>query len=237
MEFIEPILSIAKQIYDVAKNVKANKKRCLRVSERVRALDSLVTSIEKREKTKNSTKVEEILSRLSTTLKSTKEHIDKYASAKLVERILKSSSHEDDFDIVNERLDDAYRELSLALQVEQGEVLYKVFHLTQKEKEEDKREDEEELKKREGLLLIFCDAISLTCLATRRRFEALQWSKSHSPSSAYVSKAHMWLRAREVIEPRAFVSVQCDEIEKVKLTDEHFNTANHLNTCHILEQQ
>ncbi|XP_029009933.1 mixed lineage kinase domain-like protein [Betta splendens] len=145
MDFIEPILSIATQIYEVAENVKANKKRCHRVSERVKALESLVRSIKKREKPQSGGEVATALRDLSFTLISAQKLMDKYASAKWVERILKSSSHGDEFDSVNERLNDAYQVLSVALQVQQGDVLCKVFELGSRE--EDRREDEEELKK------------------------------------------------------------------------------------------
>lgn len=150
MEFIEPILSIAQTIYKMVENVKANKKRCRRVSDRVKALENLVRSIKKTGKAETTANVEKALRELSSILNSAQELIDKYSSAKWVERILKSSSHGDEFDIVNERLNDAYQELSLSLQVEHGNVLYKVFELSSREKEEDKREDEEELKKCEG---------------------------------------------------------------------------------------
>ncbi|KAK2842819.1 hypothetical protein Q5P01_013019 [Channa striata] len=41
MDFIEPILPIASQIYTLVETVKASKKRCRRVSDRVRALEDL----------------------------------------------------------------------------------------------------------------------------------------------------------------------------------------------------
>lgn len=150
MDFIEPILSIASQIYKLVETVKANKKRCRRVSDRVKALDNLVRSIKKRGKVEPSADVETALRELSFTLKSAQELIEKYASAKWMVRILKSSSHGDEFDSVNERLNDAYQVLSVSLQVEQSNVLHKVFELSSREKEEDRREDEEELKKCEG---------------------------------------------------------------------------------------
>ncbi|XP_026220325.1 mixed lineage kinase domain-like protein [Anabas testudineus] len=147
MEFIEPILCISTQIYDLVEKVKANKKRCRRVSDRVKALDNLVRSIKNRGKVEPTADVETALKELSFTLTSAQELIEKYASAKWMERILRSSSHGDEFDSVNERLSDAYQVLSVSLQVEQGNMLYKVFELGSKEKEQEKREDEEQLKK------------------------------------------------------------------------------------------
>lgn len=150
MDFVDPILSIASQIYDLVENVKANKKRCRRVCNRVKALEELVKSIKQ-----TSPEVEKALRELSVTLQSAQELIRKYASANLVERILHSSNHGDEFNSVNERLNDAFQVLSGALQVEQGNMLYEVFKQTTREKEDqlDGREDDAELKTCEGKLI------------------------------------------------------------------------------------
>lgn len=151
MDFVDPILSIASQIYDLVENVKANKKRCRRVCNRVKALEELVKSIKQ-----TPPGVEKPLRELSVTLQSAQELIRKYASANLVERILNSSNHGDEFNSVNERLNDAFQVLSGALQVEQGNMLYEVFKQTTREKEDqlDGREDDAELKTCEGKLIM-----------------------------------------------------------------------------------
>ncbi|XP_044211855.1 mixed lineage kinase domain-like protein [Thunnus albacares] len=148
MDFIDPILSIASQIYTLVDNVKANKKRCRRVAQRVKALDELVRSIKKREMV-HIYVVEKALKELSITLESAQELIKKYTLANWMERILNSSSHGDEFSTVNERLNDAFQVLSGALQVEQGNMLYQVFELASREKEDevDGRTDDAELKK------------------------------------------------------------------------------------------
>ncbi|XP_070763690.1 mixed lineage kinase domain-like protein [Enoplosus armatus] len=148
MDLVDPILSIASQIYTLVENVKANKKRCRRVGHRVKALEELVRSIKQRELEQTSANVEKALQELCITLRSAQELIKKYTAAKWVERILKSSSHGDEFDSVNERLNDAFQVLSGALQVEQGNMLYQVFELASREKEDevDGREDDAELK-------------------------------------------------------------------------------------------
>ncbi|KAM8750441.1 mixed lineage kinase domain-like protein isoform 1-T3 [Acanthopagrus schlegelii] len=146
MDYIEPILSIASQIYTLVETVKANKKRCQRVSERVRALGDLVGSIKKKEQISDD--VEKALKELSITLESAQKLITKFTTAKWVKRILKSSSYGDDFNSLNERLNDAFQVLSGALQVEQGNLLIDVFKQTTRERqdEEDRREDDKELK-------------------------------------------------------------------------------------------
>lgn len=149
MDFIEPILSVASSIYDLVENVKANKKRCRRVCERVRALEDLVKSIKKREQGLSSGQVEKALRELSITLTSAQEIIQKYTLAKWVERVVYSSSHGDEFNSLNERLNDAFQSLSGALQVEQGNMLYQVFELSSRERQDqvDQREDDTELKR------------------------------------------------------------------------------------------
>lgn len=149
MDLIDPLLSIASQIYTLVENVKANKKQCQRVSQRVKALEELVRSIKKREPGQTSAEVKKVLKELQITLESAQELIKKYTMANWVERILKSSSHGDEFKSVNERLNDAFQVLSGALQVEQGNTLYQVFELTFREKEDevDQKEDHKELTK------------------------------------------------------------------------------------------
>lgn len=149
MEVIDPILSIACEIYTLVENVKANKKRCHRVSCRVHALEELVRSIRERELVKTSADVERALKELCITLKSAQELINTFTMANWVERFLKCNSHGDEFNSVNERLNDAFQVLSGALQVEQGNMLYQVFELSSREKEDqvDGKDDDAELKR------------------------------------------------------------------------------------------
>ncbi|XP_018516011.1 mixed lineage kinase domain-like protein [Lates calcarifer] len=171
MDFIEPILSVASEIYALVEKVKANRKRCRRVSDRVKALEELVRSIRQRKMVQ--TEVEKPLKELSITLKSAQQLIKKYTLANWVERILNSSSHGDEFSCVNERLNDAFQVLSGALQVEQGNMLYKVFELTSREKEDevDGREDDTELK---TLLLEYMKTQQERTEAMLREFESVK---------------------------------------------------------------
>lgn len=149
MDYVEPIFSIASQIYTLVENVKANKKRCHRVVERVKALEGLVKSIKQRDAVEHSAEVENALKGLSITLKSAQGLIEKYTLSNLVKRILKSSSHGDEFNSVNDRLNDAFQSLALALQLENGNQVFMVFEQIsrQNEDEVDSREDDAELKR------------------------------------------------------------------------------------------
>ncbi|TNN38732.1 Mixed lineage kinase domain-like protein [Liparis tanakae] len=147
MDFIEPILGIASEIYSLVEKVKANKKRSQRVCRRVKALDELVRSIEKREAGQTAAEVETALRELSFTLKSAKALIEKYTPASWVKRFLKAGDHEDEFNSLNERLNDAFQVLSGSLQLEQGSMLRQVFRMASREKEDevDRKEDDAEL--------------------------------------------------------------------------------------------
>ncbi|XP_071776827.1 mixed lineage kinase domain-like protein [Centroberyx gerrardi] len=149
MDFIDPILSVATTIYSLCEEVKANKKRCQRVAQRVRALQELVMSVQQRGPGRTSADVDRALTELHVTLTSAEELIRKYTSANLIQRMLKSYSHGDDFGSVNERLNDAFQVLSGFLQVEQGDLLYQVFEMSSRQEEDrvDGREDEAELMK------------------------------------------------------------------------------------------
>ncbi|XP_008304936.1 mixed lineage kinase domain-like protein [Stegastes partitus] len=149
MDVIDPILNIATEIYCLVEKVKANKKRCRRVSQRVKALEDLVSSIQQKKAVRTCVEVEKALKELRITLESAQELIKRYTLATWVERILNSNSHGDEFSSVNERLNDAFQILSGALQVEHSNMLYKVFELTSREKEDevDRMEDEKELQR------------------------------------------------------------------------------------------
>uniref|UniRef100_A0A096LY89 Protein kinase domain-containing protein n=1 Tax=Poecilia formosa TaxID=48698 RepID=A0A096LY89_POEFO len=181
MDYVEPILSITSQIYTLVEKVKANKKRCCRVLERVKALEDLVKSIKQRNEVNHSAEVETSLKGLSITLKSAQELIEKYTLSNLVKRILKSSSHGDEFNSVNERLNDAFQSLALALQLEHGNQLFRVFEQIsrQKEDEADSREDDAELKRR--ILQQQRQQFSHTVKATRETY-----SITHTDSSKLV---------------------------------------------------
>lgn len=149
MDLIEPILSIASEIYTLVETVKANKKRCRRVAKRVEALEKLLRSIKDRQAVQTSADVETALKELSITLASAQELIKKYTSAKWVNRIVNSSSLGDEFSSVNERLNDAFQVLSGSLQLEQANTLFQVFELASRQREDqlDGRDDDAELKK------------------------------------------------------------------------------------------
>nr|XP_014266786.2 uncharacterized protein LOC101466611 isoform X2 [Maylandia zebra] len=142
MDTLEPIWSTFSGIYTLAENVKANKKRCQRISVRVKALEDVVKSI-----TEFSPEVKKAVEELILTLESTQRLIEKYTAANLVERILKSGSHGEEFDTVSERLNDAYQALCLALQSEQSKMLYEVFRQRETEDEMDGKEDDTEMTK------------------------------------------------------------------------------------------
>lgn len=150
MDAVKPVLRLASEIYALVEKVKANKKRCRRVSDRVRALEKLVRSFSRREPGGNSAGVEQALRELSVTLASAQQLIKKYTLSNWVERVLSSRSHGDEFSSVNERLNDAFQVLVGAEQLQQGNLLARVFELSsrQREDEDDRREDDRELETR-----------------------------------------------------------------------------------------
>lgn len=173
MDFIDPILSIACAIYGLVENVKANKKRCRRLADRVKALEDLVKSAKNRKAVLKSEVVETALSELKFTLDSVRELIERYTQASWIQRILKSGSHMDGFSTVNERLNDAFQVLSGALQVEHSNMLHEVFEVSNRKKQDDMdgQDDEEELKR---LLLEYMQKQEENMEAMRRDFEEVK---------------------------------------------------------------
>lgn len=147
MDFVDPILTIAEKLYDLCGEVKANKKRCRRLAQRVSTLVELVKAIKLNGLGKNPELVQRGLRELKVTLESAEEVVKKYASSSCMKRIVKAYDIGEEFGCLNERLNDAAQLLSLALQVEQRERMDQVFKedRRRKEDEDDRRYDYEEL--------------------------------------------------------------------------------------------
>ncbi|XP_024155206.1 mixed lineage kinase domain-like protein isoform X2 [Oryzias melastigma] len=147
MEAIEPILTIVKGIYDLLETVKANKKRSQRICDRVKALEKIIRSIQTQKKVVETADVKSIIEDLTVTLNGAQNLLEKHACSNWMKRAIRKGYYEEEFNHVNERLNDAFQNLSLTLNVEHEDTIHKVFDkVTQKmEDEEDKRKDEEEL--------------------------------------------------------------------------------------------
>ncbi|GLD61693.1 vegetative cell wall protein gp1-like protein [Lates japonicus] len=127
MDNIELILSICSTIYQAVENTKANKDRCQRVAQRVKALEELVLTIKQRGPGQISPTVDKALRELWGTLLYARDLITKYSKIKGVKGFLKSKNHEEQFATVNEKLTDNLQVLSGALQIEHGNILYRVY--------------------------------------------------------------------------------------------------------------
>ncbi|XP_024155204.1 mixed lineage kinase domain-like protein [Oryzias melastigma] len=147
MDFIEPILSVVKCIYDLVEEVKANKKRSQRICDRVKALEKIIRSIQTEKKVVETENVKSIIKDLSITLDSTRNLLAKHASSNWMKRAIKKGYYEEEFNHVNERLNDAFQALTLALNVQHDAAVCEVFDIVvqKKQDEEDRRKDEEEL--------------------------------------------------------------------------------------------
>ncbi|XP_026990918.1 mixed lineage kinase domain-like protein [Tachysurus fulvidraco] len=147
MDIIDPILSIAEKLYDLCSEVKANKKRCKRLADRVSSLVELVKVVRNKGFGKNPDIVQRGLRELKFTLESAEEVVKKYTSSSCLKRIVRVSDLGEEFGSLNERLNDAAQLLLLALQVEQRDKMDRVFKedKRRKEDEEDRRHDYAEL--------------------------------------------------------------------------------------------
>ncbi|XP_059190889.1 mixed lineage kinase domain-like protein [Centropristis striata] len=152
MDVIDPIMSLASEIYDLVERVKANKKRCHRLGTRVKGLERVVKSIRERKEIPKNVKVG--LKDLRTTLKSARSIVTKYTTSSWIKLVLKSGSYAEEFDYVNTGLNDAFQVLSGNLQVQLWEEVSHLFKESDREKEDevDGREDDNEL---QTLLMAF----------------------------------------------------------------------------------
>ncbi|KAM8861837.1 mixed lineage kinase domain-like protein [Synchiropus picturatus] len=149
MDKIGTIVKISCQIYEMVQTVKTNKKRCLRLGQRVDALKQLVESISRAPSGSVPPTVENALNELVKTLESTHDFIKMYSDTYYILRFIKCKSHQEEFAIFNDQLTESFQILSLGLQAEQRERMEKVFSLAdrQHEDEVDRKQDIEEMKR------------------------------------------------------------------------------------------
>ncbi|KAL3044430.1 hypothetical protein OYC64_012840 [Pagothenia borchgrevinki] len=121
-------LNLCSSIYMRAANVSANKERCQQIAQRVKALEGLILTIKHRGRGQLSPVVDSVLRDLCGTLTSAKTLMEKFARTKVLMRLLKSSSHEDQLLNLDKRLSDTFQVLSGALLIEQGDTLNRVYN-------------------------------------------------------------------------------------------------------------
>ncbi|CAB1323444.1 unnamed protein product [Coregonus sp. 'balchen'] len=149
MDIIDPILGIAEKLYSLCGEVKANKKRCQRLAQRIKALEELVRAVKVKGLGQKLAPVENGLYELKLTLEYAQDVVKKYSCTSYLKRILKAYDQGDDFGSLNERLNDVAQVLSLALQVDQRNKLLLVFReaTRRREDEADRESDRLELQK------------------------------------------------------------------------------------------
>lgn len=147
MDFVDPILNIAEKLHGLCSEVKANKKRCMRLVQRVSTLVELVKAVKLNGLGQNPEVVQRGLRELKLTLESAEKVVMKYTSSSYMKRIVKAFDLGEQFGCLNERLNDAAQLLSLALQVDQRDKMDRVFKedRRRKEDEDDRKYDNEEL--------------------------------------------------------------------------------------------
>lgn len=145
---MEPILSIVSEIYSLYDTVKDNKETCRRVLERVKSLEQLVQSIKTRHTVSVSAEVERSLKEVNDILKAGQELIKKCTTANLFRRIITAYKRKEDLKILIERINDGFRQLAVAMQLEQGHSIYKVYKEVSREKDDEdaRRKDDKTLK-------------------------------------------------------------------------------------------
>ncbi|XP_041077011.1 mixed lineage kinase domain-like protein [Polyodon spathula] len=151
MDFIEPILSIAQELYSLCCEVKANRSRCRRLASRVQALMVTVKTIQTQGPEGQPAVVCRGLQELKGTLESAREMVKKYCFMNKVRKFIEGHGLREDFNLLNERLNDAVNDLSLALHSDEKERLQKIFRVLTRE-QEDEEDSEQDRRDMETLL-------------------------------------------------------------------------------------
>ncbi|XP_026032624.1 uncharacterized protein KIAA0754-like [Astatotilapia calliptera] len=137
MDYAEGILSLTKKIKKMADTMKSNKEYCSRIADRVKAVEGLVLNIRQRDPSQISDTVDGALRELYVILNSAKNLMAKFSQTKAVKGFFKSSSIEEKFSEVNQRLTENFQVLSGALQIEHTTMLQKVYEAVSKQSTEE----------------------------------------------------------------------------------------------------
>ncbi|XP_031420999.1 mixed lineage kinase domain-like protein isoform X2 [Clupea harengus] len=149
MDLLDTIVGIAEKLYSLCEEVKANKKRAMRLARRVSALTDTVEAVKVHGLGDQPQLVERGLRELKLTLESAQDVVKKYASTSCLKRIVRAYDFGDEFAILSERLNDAAQLLSLAFAADQRDKLDRVFEEVRRSREdkEDTESDRQELQK------------------------------------------------------------------------------------------
>ncbi|XP_069757242.1 mixed lineage kinase domain-like protein isoform X2 [Narcine bancroftii] len=132
MDYSIKIFDTAKSIYSLCKEVKMNRKRCNRLKGRIELLLDPVKAIQKQDLNRLTKLLKEIVG----ILESANDFIKSFTNKHLFYKVFKAFEIKEEFNHLNERLNDAAIDLNLALQTEQTEMLLTIFNVN-KRKEED----------------------------------------------------------------------------------------------------
>ncbi|XP_043937894.1 mixed lineage kinase domain-like protein [Protopterus annectens] len=141
MEYIKPVLSTAETIYTLHNKVKANKKRCTRLVERVQILMECVKKLQENEIQGEDTSISLLLQGLKHTLDDAEHFVEKNTKENSFKKVVFVSKIEQTFSDINERLTSAFQGLCLLLQAEQLHSLQEAFSKCNIEDKEDAKQD------------------------------------------------------------------------------------------------
>ncbi|KAJ8407923.1 hypothetical protein AAFF_G00269670 [Aldrovandia affinis] len=176
MDLLDPILTVAEKLYALCGEVKANKKRCGRLAQRVKALEGVVKAVKVKGLGGDPEVLRQGLKELKVTLESAQEVVKKYTSATFLSRVVKAYNLGEEFEMLNERLNDAFQVLSLALQVDQKERLTSMFAeaTRRKEDKEDRASDRKELETLLRSQVEKMDAVQETVDSTQKEVQEMK---------------------------------------------------------------
>lgn len=123
---LDLVLSMCERLYGMIMNMKGNKERRERLSQRVKALQTLIVTIKQSGPAHISEPILNALKGLKTLLACAEVMLIKYSQAKGIKSLVKSNSFEGKFQDMNERLNENYFTLSGALHAEHREALHQV---------------------------------------------------------------------------------------------------------------
>ncbi|KAM8947216.1 mixed lineage kinase domain-like protein [Pelodytes ibericus] len=143
MEVLSNVLQICESIYSLCEKASSNKKQCVRLQKSVKML--LLTAEELKKQPGKSEGLSEVLGEMKQTLSNAECWVNKYSHRAWWRKVVQANGIKEEFDLINDRLTDAVRDISVLLVAEQrAKILCFIEEQERKKQEKNKKRDIED---------------------------------------------------------------------------------------------
>ncbi|XP_078257806.1 mixed lineage kinase domain-like protein [Rhinoraja longicauda] len=141
MEYIDKIFSAAKIIYSLCSEVKMNRKRCNRLKDRIESLLKPLKAIQEEDLNDDLAK---LLKEMVEILENARDCVMSFTNKYWFSKVFKAFAIKEEFNHLNERLNDAAIALNFSMNTEQTKLLLTIFKDNQRKKEDTQDTEEDQ---------------------------------------------------------------------------------------------